>query len=149
MRALAGGSSNASTAFKRLADIGLATGADGSMTVNATKLDNALANPTELRKVLINSDALDSTKVGLMRQFRNFGDALLRFDGPLTTRTEGLRARLDSNAEQQSRLNDRIAQTEKRLRAQYTALDTTMGRLTGLSSYITQQIAQFNNNNGN
>ena len=65
--------------------------------------------------------------------------------GKLGLYLKGLRARLDSNAEQQTRLSERIAQTEKRLRAQYTALDTTMGRLTGLSSYITQQIAQFNN----
>ena len=145
MRSLAGSSSNASTTFSRMADIGLATGADGTMSVNATKMANALNNPIELKKMLTNSDALDSSKVGIMRNFRNFGDALLKFDGPLTTRSEGLRARLDSNAEQQTRLNDRIAQTEKRLRAQYTALDTTMGRLTGLSSYITQQLAQYNN----
>ena len=147
MRNLAGASSNASSVFSRLADIGLSTGADGSMSVNDTKVANAINNPAELKKVLINSDALDKSKVGLMRQFRNFGDSILAFDGSLTTRTNGMQARIQSNSDQQSRLNDRIAQTEKRIRAQYTALDATMGQLTGLSSYITQQVAQYNNGN--
>jgi flagellar hook-associated protein 2 len=147
MRLLAGASSAASGTFARLADIGLSTGADGQMTVNATKLDNALANPAELKKLMSNADPLDASKVGIARQFRNFGDAFLKFDGPLTTRSEGLRSRLDQNKDQQDRLNERIAQTEKRLRAQYSALDTTLSRLNGLSSYVTQQVAQFNNNN--
>ena len=38
----------------------------------------------------------------------------------------------------------RIAQTEIRLRAQYSALDTKMASLTALGSYMTQQITQFN-----
>ena len=31
------------------------------------------------------------------------------------------------------------------MRAQYTALDTVMAQLNGQSSYITQQLAAFNN----
>lgn len=149
MRLLAGSSSAASTTFSRLSDIGLSTGADGQMVVSASKLDNALANPAEFKKLMSNADTLDTSKVGIARAFRNFGDAFLKFDGPLTTRSEGLRSRLDQNQDQQERLNQRIAQTEKRLRAQYSALDTTLGRLNGLSSYVTQQVAQFNNNNSN
>jgi flagellar hook-associated protein 2 len=147
LRLIAGSNSAASTTFTRLSDIGLAVGPDGQMAVTASKLDNALANPAELKKLLSNADTLDTSKVGIARAFRNLGDAFLKFDGPLTTRSEGLRSRLDQNQDQQDRLNERIAQTEKRLRAQYSALDTTLSRLNGLSSYVTQQIAQFNNNN--
>lgn len=147
LRLIAGSNSAASTTFTRLSDIGLSVGPDGQMAVTASKLDNALANPAELKKMLSNADTLDTSKVGIARAFRNLGDAFLKFDGPLTTRAEGLRSRLDQNQDQQDRLNERIAQTEKRLRAQYSALDTTLSRLNGLSSYVTQQIAQFNNNN--
>ena len=42
-----------------------------------------------------------------------------------------------------------MAQVEKRLRAQYTALDATLGRLSGISSYVTQQMAALSNNNNN
>ena len=144
LRSIAGSSSTASSSFARLADIGLATGSDGAMSVNATKLDNALANSGELKKLLSNSDLLDPAKNGIAKQFRALGDTLLGVDGPITTRSDGLRQRLDQNQAQQDKLNDRIAMTEKRLRAQYTALDTTLGKLNGLSSYVTQQIAQFN-----
>ena len=42
----------------------------------------------------------------------------------------------------------RLDQTRARLQAQYTALDTKMATLTGLSSYMTQQITQFNRSTG-
>ena len=35
---------------------------------------------------------------------------------------------------------------EKRLRAQYTALDRQMASLSGLSNYVTQQISVLNSN---
>jgi flagellar hook-associated protein 2 len=38
---------------------------------------------------------------------------------------------------------------EKRLRAQYTALDRQMAALTSLSSYVSQQIAAFNRSGDN
>ena len=148
LRTLAGSNSAASSVFSRLADIGLSTDAKGAMSVDSTKLDNALANPTELRKMLSNTDALVAGNNGIAKQFRAMADSLLGFDGALTTRSAGLRERLDQNQSAQERLNDRIAMTEKRLRAQYTALDTTMGKLTSLSNYVTQQITQFNKSTG-
>jgi flagellar hook-associated protein 2 len=41
-------------------------------------------------------------------------------------------------------LEDRISMVEKRLRAQYTALDKQMASLTSLSNYVTQQISALN-----
>jgi flagellar hook-associated protein 2 len=144
LRNLAGASSGASSTFARLADVGLGTDATGQMVVSATKLDNALANPTEMKKMFANTDLLVPTNNGLGRQMRVLADSFLSVDGSLNSRAEGLRQRLDSNKNQQDKLTDRVAQTEKRLRAQYTALDTQMASLNGLSSYVTQQIAQFN-----
>lgn len=37
-----------------------------------------------------------------------------------------------------------MSAVEKRLRAQYTSLDTRMGELSGISSYLTQQITLLN-----
>ncbi len=144
LRNLAGASSGASSTFARLADVGLGTDATGQMVLTASKLDNALANPTEIKKLFANTDLLVASNNGLGRQIRLLADSFLSIDGSLNSRAEGLRQRLDSNKSQQEKLTDRIAQTEKRLRAQYTALDTQMATLNGLSSYVTQQIAQFN-----
>ena len=144
LRSLAGATSGASTTFGRLADVGLGTDATGQMVLSATKLDNALANPTELKKLFANTDLLVPSNNGIARQIRVMADSFLSVDGSLSTRADGLRTRLDSNKSQQDKLTDRVAQIEKRLRAQYTALDTQMATLNSLSSYVTQQVAQFN-----
>ena len=145
MRALLGSSSGASSVFARLSDVGLETQKDGSLSVAAGKLDTALANLPELKKLFANSDTLVPGNDGIARQFRAMGDSLLSVDGAITTRTDGLRKRIELNQDAQDRLDLRVAQIEKRLRAQYTALDATLGRMSGLSQYVTQQMAMFTN----
>ena len=80
---------------------------------------------------------------------RALTDRLIGIDGTVSTRSEGLRKRIDLNQDRQEALTDRIAQVEKRLRAQYTALDKQMGALSGLQGYVTQQINAFNANSNN
>jgi flagellar hook-associated protein 2 len=145
LRALMGSSSGASSVFARLSDVGLEMQRDGSVSVNATKLDAALANLPELKKLFANSDPLVPGNDGIARQFRVMGDSLLSIDGAIATRTDGLARRKAMNQDQQDRLDQRAAQTEKRLRAQYTALDATIGQMSGLSQYVTQQMAIFTN----
>jgi flagellar hook-associated protein 2 len=74
-------------------------------------------------------------------------DQVLGIEGSISTRTEGLRKRIDLNQDRQDMLEDRIAMMEKRLRAQYTALDRQMASLNSLSSYVTQQIAAMTSSN--
>ena len=147
LRALMGTPSGASSVFSRLSDVGLALQKDGSLSVTAAKLDTALANLPELKKVFANTDLGDPGNNGLARQFRMMGDSLLSVDGVITTRSDGLRKRIELNEDQQERLDLRVAQVEKRLRAQYTALDATLGRLSGIGSYVTQQMAALSGNN--
>ena len=47
------------------------------------------------------------------------------------------------NQTEQDKVNARAAAVEKRLNAQYTALDTQMASLTALNSYVTQQVAAW------
>ena len=146
-RALIGTSSTASTLFTRLSQIGFDLKLDGSLTLNDTKVNNALANVAETKKLFANSDLLVPGNNGIATQMRALADRLIGADGTVSTRSEGLRKRIDLNQDRQDLLTDRIAQVEKRLRAQYTALDRTMGQLTGLSSYVTQQFSTNNRNN--
>ena len=60
---------------------------------------------------------------------RAMADQVLSIDGSISSRSEGLRKRIDLNQDRQDMLEDRIAQVEKRLRAQYTALDRQMASL--------------------
>ena len=146
LRALAGGLSGASTAFGRLSDVGLQIQTDGSMTVDSTKLDSALANLPEITKLFANSNPSDPTQEGFAKRFRVTTDAMLGIDGSLTSRTNGLATSLQRNQSDQDTLSVRLAATETRLRAQYTALDTQMAAFSTQSSYITQQVAAWNAN---
>lgn len=146
MRNLLGTTSGASTMFTRLSEIGFDVKQDGSIVVSETKIGNALANADETRKLFGNSDTLVPGNNGIAVRIRAMADQLLGIDGTISQRTEGIRKRIDLNQDRQDQLTDRIAMVEKRLRAQYTALDRQMGQLSSLSGYITQQIAQFNRN---
>ncbi|NWG75111.1 MAG: flagellar filament capping protein FliD [Rubrivivax sp.] len=143
LRELVGGSTSASAAFSRLADIGLDVQTDGTIKLVADKLDNAVANGVELRKLFATDDA-DPAADGFGRRFDDWLGLVLGSDGLLDSRTDGLQQRLKANQRQQERLQDRIALTEQRLLRQYTALDARLSQLNGLSAYMTQQIAQFN-----
>ena len=144
LRSLAGAVSGASTSFARLSDAGFELQRDGSMTVNSIRIDNALANLPELKKMFSNSSLTDPTLDGFAKRFKTVTAALLASDGSLTTRTDGLGQQLTRNQKDQDTLAIRLAATEKRIRAQYTALDTTMAQLNGTSSFVTNQIAAWN-----
>ena len=144
LRSLAGGTSGASTALSYLSNAGFELQRDGSMTVNATKLTNAVANLPELKKLFSNSSITDPTMDGFAKRFRVATDSILGIDGTLTTRTAGLNEELQRNQTDQDNLNVRLAATEKRMRAQYTALDATMAKLNSTSQYLTQQITAMN-----
>jgi flagellar hook-associated protein 2 len=147
LRTLAGSLSGASSTYAHLSDVGVELQADGSMTVNATKLGNALGNLGELKKMFSNSNVLDPTQDGFAKRFRVATDSMLGIDGALTTRTDGLQNQLQRNHKDQDALQVRLDAIEKRLRAQYTALDAQMAVLTSQSNYITQQINAFNASN--
>lgn len=149
LRAMMGSVSGASSVFGRLSDAGLELQRDGSVKVNAGKLDAALANLPELRKLFANDDTSIPANDGLARQFGALTQAMLASDGTITTRTDGLRKRIERNESDQERLERRVEQTEARLRAQYTALDATLGKLSGISSYVTQQMALLNASSSN
>jgi len=146
MRNLLGASGGASTLFTRLADIGFDVQGDGAIKVDEAKLGNGLANLGEMRKLFANTDLLVPANNGIAAQLRAMADQVLGFDGSINSRSEGLRKRIDMNQDRQEQLEERVAAVERRLRAQYTALDRQMAALTGLASYVNQQFGATNNN---
>lgn len=143
LRSLAGGGTTASSVFSRLTDIGLEPQKDGTLTVKDAKVTAALGNLAELKQAFT-TVGTGGTTDGLALQFRGFVDRLLGADGLFETRTGGLNARIQGNSERQARMEDRVAEFEKRIRARYTALDKQLGQLSGLSSYVAQQVTLMN-----
>lgn len=144
MRNVINEATTASTAFTRLADVGITMGADGNLSINESSLANGLANLEQFRN-LMQGDGPTTADKGFMRRFKELGDLLLAADGSFEGRTESLQARIDRINDRQEQMEARLVSTEKRLRAQYEALDRNMGQLSGLSSYMTQQLQALNN----
>jgi flagellar hook-associated protein 2 len=65
--------------------------------------------------------------------------------GLLAGRTDGINSSIKGLGNQSDVLNARLTAMEKRYRAQFTALDVTIGKMTSTSSFLTQQLAQFTN----
>ncbi|MBT9456395.1 MAG: flagellar filament capping protein FliD [Burkholderiaceae bacterium] len=143
LRAALTGTSTAAVKYQRLADIGLDPAADGTIKVDSSKLTTALGNLADVKAMFADGSS-DANRQGLAVRMRKLTDEAMGVDGALTARQDGLRRSLTVNSKQQAQLEDRVANTEKRLRAQYTALDAKMAGLNGLSSFMSQQVAQYN-----
>lgn len=142
LRSLGGGTSSASSVLTRLADVGLDPQSDGTLKVDATKLGDTLGSKlAEVRKLFSTSTGATDAENGLAHRLRRWGDSVLGAEGALTTRTDSLRRQKDSNGDKQGSFELRMTQVEKRMRAQYTSLDTQMAKMNALQSYVTQQIA--------
>ena len=135
--------SSASSSWSRLSDIGITMQADGTLAADNAKLDNAAAHLNELSKLLI-TDGSGSADSGFARRFKRLADAALSSDGMFATRTASIQARTTRNSKSQEAMQKRLDQTQARLQAQYSALDSQMANLNALSTYMTQQITQSN-----
>lgn len=131
-------------AFQRLADIGIDMKRGGKLEVSESKLDAALKNPQALKAMFATSSGAGADSNGLAVKVKAFATQMLSFEGLLENKATALSASVKRNTSDQDKVNDRAALVEKRLRAQYTALDAKMGSLTALNSYIAQQVTQWN-----
>ncbi len=135
-------------AYETLSDIGVAVQRGGRLTVDSTKLDKALAaDPAGVKNLFANATGADADK-GIAVKFKTLTSSMLSFDGSFNAKTDALAAADKRNLSEQDRVNARAAALEKRLNAQYTALDTQMASLTSLNSYISQQVTNWNKSTG-
>ena len=143
LRSLLQEPSAASSVYGRLSDLGLEMQRDGSIKVNDSKLDAALASPSQV------AQAFSSLTTGFGQRFKALTDGVVGADGTLTSRTAGLRESIKRNEKDQQRQEDRVARVQTRLERQYSALDTNLNRLNGLGSYVQQQITNWNKSGNN
>ena len=135
----------ASGLFGRLSEVGIALQKDGTLSVNDSKLQTALNDHlSEVKSLFARSSNLDSED-GIAVSVGDLVDRLTGSNGLISSRQESLQARLRRNQADQDKLQQRLDAVEARLTATYSALDTKMGTLSSLSSYVTQQITAMNN----
>lgn len=143
LRSMLGAVGPTGTAYGRLSDVGLELQRDGTLSVNSSKLDAALTNLTDLN-TFFTASAASSGSDGLARRLNSFILQANGADGSVSGRSTALQAAISRNSKNQDALSTRLSQRQAALYAQYNALDTKMGTLSSMSSFITQQIAQWN-----
>ena len=134
-------------ALGRLSDMGLQLQRDGSLSSNATRLDAALQNPAALRSLLADT-AGAGNEGGVARRLRDFAMAANGFQGAVSGRNTALQASVERKQDRIEQMEDRLTRTRANLLAQYSRLDTSLGAINGLGSFVTQQLAQWNRNTG-
>lgn len=141
------GSSSEGGTYQRLSDVGLERQLDGSLTINTAKLGAAANNGTALQQLFTVNNNNPLTD-GFALKFKALGRGVLNSAGLVTTKSKALQDALASNTKEQTKVNDHAALVEARLRKQYSALDSQMGKLTALNAYVAQQVTLWNKSTG-
>lgn len=85
----------------------------------------------------------DPNSIGLAGRLNTFIDGLLRSDGLINGRMDGINASIKDIGKQQEALARRLEGVERRIRAQFTALDTLIASMGQTSSFLQQQLASL------
>ena len=144
LRMLTQGISGSKGSLTRLSDIGIQMQEGGKLSLDASKLDKALTNVDDVKGLFANKADSQGQGGGIAVNFKNFTDKLLAFDGTLNTKSDSLESKLKSNTAEQDKVNKRADTLEKRLYAQYSALDTKMASLNALNAYVSQMVTTWN-----
>lgn len=130
--------------ISRLSDIGIATNRDGTISLDAAKLDTALKNNPDAVEALF-SPTRDSTHTatsdpGIAVALQKLSDGATGTNGMLAS----LGKRLDSESagivKDQSRMEEREAAYRSRLETQFGTLDSRISALKATQSYLEQQV---------
>lgn len=123
---------------RSLADLGITTGENGSLSIDTTRLNEVLESNLE-DVITFFTDATS----GFATQADTLVGGYLGTDGILTARTDGLQTSVDDIADQRADLQLRIGAVEARFRAQFTAMDTLVAQLQVTGDFLTQQLASL------
>jgi flagellar hook-associated protein 2 len=124
-------------AYSLLSQLGIRTQTDGTLSVDAAKLDAALVkDPDAVRELFSGTDRVAEKLSKVL-------DGFLDSDGRITAQTDRLQKRLDLIADQTEALDRRMELMRVRYMKQFTALDTLLGQMQGTSNYLAQQLASL------
>ena len=128
-----------------LAEIGITSNRDGTLTLNAGKLDAAMEEDFEAVGTLLAGDA---NRQGVMREFNSY---LLRVTSASAGMYAEKRSRYDSRVRQlDTAIDHKTALLEKKeayLRARFESMELLLSSLNAQGSYLAQQMEMLANMN--
>ena len=126
-----------STAYSALAEIGITTASDGTLTIDSTTLDSALTTNFDDVKALFDGDG---TAAGVADAVSSTLDTYLGLSGLINSRVSGLNEQIASIAIDRLELDRRMSLAETRYRQRFNTMDSLLAQITSTGDYLTQQL---------
>lgn len=130
---------NVGGSFSLMAEVGVSLDRFGKMQVDTARLSDALgANASAVIGLFTHATE------GFPTRIADAAEAFTRSDGVIAGWEQALNSRVRSLNDQQSSMEWRLELIERRLRTQFTALDSLVAQMQSTSTFITQQLASLN-----
>lgn len=124
---------------RSMADLGITTNRDGSLSVDNERLTQAAQqHPDRIVHALTNEDD------GVMARIDRVLEQAVGRESNIDMRTDGLERRLQSIADDRDRLDRRMERLEERLTRQFSAMDSAVAEMNQTSEFIEQRLAGLN-----
>lgn len=131
--------------YKTLADLGVTTNRDGTLSLDQTKLKKALAADPEGVVEMLNPTTKDATHIGIAGALSSIKDYLTSEKGPLTS-SQAIYDKLGTSYQKQlDRVNEQKTDYSARLTTTYAAMQGQLLRFKATQSYLEQQISMWQN----
>lgn len=130
------GSTITGSNFSYVSQVGLTTDSVGKMTLNTADLTNVLN--TDFSSFV---NLFSAPNEGIAAKLKDYADGVLATDGLIDARKTGLDNQVSSIDDQKLRLENRLVSIERRIRAQFSALDTLVSSLQSTGNFLSQQLA--------
>jgi flagellar hook-associated protein 2 len=122
-----------SSTYNSLASVGITTNKDGSLSLNKTKFQTALASaPTAVTQLFAGTKGVAATLETRINSELGSG-------GAIDTRSKTLIKQENALTDQTNKLNDQMTQLTASLKQQYSHLNTLLSSLQSMSAYLSQQ----------
>ncbi len=133
------------TGLTNLTQIGISFNADGSMSLDSSKLNAALTtNRTGVAQLFSGTDG----KSGYGNQLSSAAAAFVSPTGALTSATNGVNATLKSLATEYTNVSAQIDAAVAQYQTEFQNLDTLMAKMNSTKTYLTQQFSTSTSTSG-
>lgn len=136
LQTTAGGTS----VYQTLTDVGVSLQKDGTLKLDTTKLNTAVAADYAGVTSLVST---------LGSRFKDGLEGLVGSSGNITAATDSANRLIKDLGKRQTALLDRLTQVEARYRKQFSALDTLVASMNKTSAYLSQQLANLPGSSSN
>lgn len=132
---------------RTLADLGISTNRDGTLALDTTKLDAAIAaNPAAVTQML-NPSVVTDDNPGLAGAMKKVRDSIQGEGGALAASQRKYKALQETLTDQLEKLDKDMTDYEERMTTIYAKMEAQLTAMKATQSYLEQQVAVWTNSN--